>query len=118
MPSKQRGHVFRVSGLPASRSDDELVISLKAAIDDNLEDEEQPRIESRVAIVPCCYDNDERMALAEFYGGVPAFLAELTSNPLGDWQVEMGDDDISFDKHFLGFTQLYTPDPESSVTAE
>jgi hypothetical protein len=27
-------------------------------------------------------------------------------DPLGDWQVEIGDDDISFDCHFFGFTQL------------
>jgi hypothetical protein len=49
---------------------------------------------------------------------VPAFLSELVANPLGDWQVEMGDTDISFDQHFFGFTQLYTPELGSSVTAE
>lgn len=60
----------------------------------------------------------KKVALVEFYGGVPAFLSELTTNPLGDWQVEMGDTDISFDQHFFGFTQLYTPKPDAPVTAE
>jgi hypothetical protein len=46
----------------------------------------------------------------QFRGGVPQFLRELRANPLGDWQVEMGDDDINLDCHFFGFTQLYAPD--------
>jgi hypothetical protein len=35
--------------------------------------------------VPSCYDNEEKIALVEFRGGVPAFLSELMANPLGDW---------------------------------
>ena len=53
-----------------------------------------------------------------FHGGVPAFLSKLTEDLLADWQVEMGDTDISFDQHFFGFTQLYAPKADSSVTAE
>jgi hypothetical protein len=48
------------------------------------------------AIVPSCYDNErEKVALLEFRGGFPNFLSELKANPLGDWQVEMGDTDIT-----------------------
>lgn len=30
----------------------------------------------------------------------------------------MGDDDINFDRHFFGFTQLYPTTPGNSITAE
>jgi hypothetical protein len=115
--ARPKGPVFRVTGLPASQPDDELTALLKAAIDENLAEEEQSKPAASIAIVPSCYRHDEKVALVEFHGGAPAFLSELTDNPLGDWQVEMGDTDISFDQHFFGFTQLYTPNA-SSPTAE
>ncbi|KAF1966817.1 hypothetical protein BU23DRAFT_661619 [Bimuria novae-zelandiae CBS 107.79] len=134
MAARKRGPVFRVTGLPASQADDELVASLKAAIDDNLAEDERSKLTAPPAIVPSgycalrllcppaivpsCYDNAEKVALVEFHGGVPAFLAGLMADPLGDWQVEMGDTDISFDQHFFGFTQLYTPKPGSPATAD
>jgi hypothetical protein len=118
MASRKKGTVFRVTGLPASQPDDELKEALKAAIDDNLAADEQSKPTTNAAIVPSCYDNDEKVALVEFHGGVPAFLSELMANPLGDWVAEMADTDISFDQHFFGFTQLYTPKPGSPATAE
>ncbi|KAF2176971.1 hypothetical protein K469DRAFT_605123 [Zopfia rhizophila CBS 207.26] len=113
-----KGPVFRVTGLPASQPDSELTLSLKAAIDDNLTEDEQSKQTVTVAIIPSCYDNGEKVALVEFHDGVPAFLSELTDNPLGEWQVEMGDTDISFDQHFFGFTQLYAPKADSPVTTD
>jgi hypothetical protein len=119
MAARRKDPVFRVAGLPASQPDDELNTTLKATIEDNLSEEETSRLTVSTAIVPSCYDNEhERVALVEFHGGVPMFLSELVANPLGDWQVEMGDMDISFDCHFFGFTQLYTPKPDAPVTAE
>ncbi|KFY27526.1 hypothetical protein V493_03438, partial [Pseudogymnoascus sp. VKM F-4281 (FW-2241)] len=119
MAVTKKGIVFRVTGLPASQPDDELKEALKAAIDNNLEEDEPSKVTLNAAIVPSCYNNDEKVALVEFQGGVPAFLSELKANPLGDYQVEIGDDtDISFDQHFFGFTQLYTPKPGSPTTAE
>jgi hypothetical protein len=118
MAARNKGTVFRVTGLPALQPDDELKAALKAAIDDNLAEDEQSKPAPNTVIVPSCYDNDEKFALVEFYGGVPAFLSELMANPQGDWQVEMGDTDISFDQHFFGFTQLYTPKLDSPATAE
>jgi hypothetical protein len=119
MASRKKGPVFRVTGLPASQPDEELNTTLTAAIDENLSEKERSKLTISTVIVPSCYDNEhERVALAEFHGGVPAFLSELTANPLGDWQVEMGDTDINFDCHFLGFTQLYTPKLDAPVTAE
>ncbi|KAF2735267.1 hypothetical protein EJ04DRAFT_216254 [Polyplosphaeria fusca] len=113
-----KGPVFRVTGLPASQPDDQLTTLLKATIDDSLAEEEQSKPTTSIAIVPSCYGHDEKVALVEFHGGVPAFLSELTDDPLGDWQVEMGDTDISFDQHFFGFTQLYSPKADSPVTAD
>jgi hypothetical protein len=117
MAGRKKGPVFRVTGLPASQPDDALDTAIRSAIQDNLTEDER-ELKFGMAIVPSCYDDEERAALVEFYGGVPAFLSELTDNPLGDWQVEMGDTDISFDQHFFGFTQLYTPEGNRSATAE
>ncbi|OBT40026.1 hypothetical protein VE00_09394 [Pseudogymnoascus sp. WSF 3629] len=118
MAAKKKGTIFRVTGLPASQPDDELKEALKAAIDDNLAAGEQSKLDVNAAIVPSCYDNKEKVALVEFHGGVPAFLSGLVDNPLDDWQVEMGDTDFSFDQHLFGFTQLYVPKPDSTVTAD
>lgn len=119
MAASRKGLVYRVTGLPADQPDDALNARLKAVINDNLSEEEKPKLNITTAIVPSCYDDEqERVALVEFRGGVPAFLSELAADPLGDWQVEMGESDISFDRHFFGFTQLYTPKPEAPVVAE
>lgn len=119
MSPRKKGPVFRVTGLPALQPDDELNTALKTVIGDNLSDEEKSQLNITTAIVPSCHNNEqERIALVEFRGGVPDFLSELVENPLGDWQVEMDDVDISFDQHFFGFTQLYTPKSDAPVTAE
>jgi hypothetical protein len=119
MASRKKGPVFRVTGLPASQPDDELDATLRTVIDSNLSEEEKSQLHIITAIVPSCYNNEQdRVALVESRGGVPDFLSELVANPLGDWQVEMDDVDISFDQHFFGFTQLYTPKSDVPVTAE
>jgi hypothetical protein len=119
MAARKKGLVFRVTGLSASQPDDTLNEALRAAIDNNLVEEERAKLHVQTDIVPSCYDHEqERVALVEFDGAVPSFLSELAVDPLGDWQVEMGDADINFDRHFFGFTQLYTPKPDKPVTAE
>jgi hypothetical protein len=119
MASRKKGTIFRVTGLPALKRDDELNTALKTTIEDNLSEEEKSTPNFSTAIVPSCYDNEhERVALVEFHGGVPLFLSELVKDPLGEWQVEMNDTDINFDCHFWGFTQLYTPKLDAPVTAE
>jgi hypothetical protein len=118
MAAEKKGTVFRVSGLPASQPD-ELGAILTATIDDSLSVEEKSMLHVNMAIVPSCYNNEqESVALVEFRGEVPKFLSELVVDPLGDWQIEMGDTDINFDCHFFGFTQLYAPKPDAPVTAE
>jgi hypothetical protein len=95
MAGTKKSPIFRVTGLPVDRPDDALKVGLKAAIDGNLSEEERSKILVTMAIVPSCYDNErEKVALLEFRGEFPNFLSELKTNPLGDWQVEMGDIDI------------------------
>jgi hypothetical protein len=108
-----------VTGLSRERPDGDLETALQEAINDNFTDDEISYIKTEITIVPSCYENDtQRVALVQFRGGVPQFLGELTVDPLGDWQVETGDDDINFDCHFFGFTQLYAPGDREPVVAE
>ncbi|CAG8196739.1 unnamed protein product [Penicillium olsonii] len=119
MASQRKSHVFRVTGLSRERPDGDLETTLQETIDDNFADDETSHIKAEVKIVPSCYESDtERAALVQFRGGVPQFLRGLRVNPLGDWQIEMGDDDINFDCHFFGFTQLYAPDENKPVIAD
>jgi protein SERAC1 len=76
MAARKKGTVFRVTGLLASQPNDELNEALKAAIDNNLAEDEQ----WNAAIVPSCYDNEEKVALVKFHSGVPAFLSKLMAN--------------------------------------
>ncbi|MCJ1429383.1 hypothetical protein MMC29_007297, partial [Sticta canariensis] len=121
MTSARNSTVFRVTGLPTTQPDN-VLDTLNAAIKSNLLEEERSGIiQVMTVVLPSCYDENqeyERVALVEFRGGVPKFLSELTVNPLGDWQVEMDDTDISFDRHFFGFTQLYAPQTGVPISAD
>lgn len=118
MAARKKGPVFRVTGLSASQPDDELAASLKTTIDEVLTEDGDSKLTVYLEIVPSCYDKDKKVALIEFRGGAPAFLVELTDKPLNEYQLEMGTTDISFDRHFFGFTQLYTPKADALTTAE
>jgi len=119
MASQRKSHVFRVTGLSRALPDEELETALQKALNDNFNDDERSYIKAEITVLPSCYESDtQRVALVHFRGGVPEFLGELKVNPLRDWQVEMGDDDINFDCHFFGFTQLYAPDEQEPVIAE
>jgi hypothetical protein len=116
MPVPKKGPILRVTGLSASQPDEELAASLKAVINDDLTEEEKTKIKLKVAIVPSCYDSDEKkVALVECIGGLPAFMP---SDPLDDWQLLMDDTDINLDQHFFGFTQLYAPETDAPITAD
>ncbi|KAJ5745112.1 hypothetical protein N7520_010294 [Penicillium odoratum] len=119
MTSQRKSHVFRVTGLSRELPDENLKTALQEAINNNLTDDERSHIQAEITIVPSCYESDtQRVALVHFRGGVPQFLHELRNDPLDDWQVEMGDDDINFDGHFFGFTQLYVSDDDQPVAAD
>jgi hypothetical protein len=119
MASRKKSTVFRVTGLIRDQPDEALKTLVRATIDKHLSNDEKLQIETEITIVPSCYEsNRKRTALVQFCSGSPAFLSELTNNSHEDWSVEMGDNDISFDRHFFGFTQLYMPAEEESVVAE
>lgn len=119
MAAKRKEPTFRVSGLPVSEPDERLKTRLTATITDNLTEQETSTLSVNVTVVPSCYTEEERAALVDFGGGVPAFLSELAEKPLSDWQIELDENtDVNFDQHFHGFTQLYTPAPDTPVTAE
>lgn len=115
--TSKKSPIFRVTGLPAEPSDEELDITLRNTIDKELSDEEAQQ-GFTTTVIPSCYDDLERAALVEFHGGAPKFLHVPVANPLESWQVEMGNTDINFDQNFFGFTQLYTPKANAPVTAE
>ena len=73
-----------------------------------------------IAFVPACDKENEHVAFIDFRDGLPEFLLPLRENPLGSWQVFVDelDDDLSFDRHFNGFTQLYDQGSSSGTTAE
>ncbi|EAU30103.1 predicted protein [Aspergillus terreus NIH2624] len=119
MASRKKSHVFRVTGLSREQPDDDLQNALQETLHDNLTDDERSQIQAEITVVPSCYESDtQRVALVQFRGGVPQFLYKLKVDPLEDWQVEMGDTDTSFDRHFFGFTQLYAPDENKPVVAD
>jgi hypothetical protein len=118
MATKRKSILFRVTGLPSNETDIRLATRLRSVIEENLQKEEIIRITTKVALVPPCrIDEKTLIALVEF-SEIPQFLSGLVENPLGDWQVEMDDTDISFDLHLFGFTQLYATEPGNAVIAE
>jgi hypothetical protein len=118
MASGLRSTVFRVTGLPVDKAETDVQSTLAKTIYDLLTEDERQRIEVDIACVPSCDGNQTSSALVQFKCGSPKFLSQLDRDPLGDYQVEMGDDDINFDRHFFGFSQLYPTTPGQLVTAE
>lgn len=117
MASKARPKVFRVTGLPASDNLAEVGSRLREVILDEFIDDERQRLKVDIQCVPPC-GSDGLSALVKFSGGPPSFLSDLERDPLGIYQLEMDDDDITFDLHFFGFTQLYQTAQDKSITAE
>jgi hypothetical protein len=92
MTSPRKSHVFRVTGLSRELSDGDLQTALQEALHDQFTDDERLQIQTEITVVPSCYESDtQRVALVQFRGRVPHFLHKLRVDPLGDWQVEMGE---------------------------
>jgi hypothetical protein len=58
------------------------------------------------------------VVLVQFRGPVPQFLHELQVDRLENGQIEMGNNDINFDYHFVGCTQLYVAGEMDPLVAE
>ena len=93
--------------------------SLRRVINEKLP-ASRPEDNYELSFVPACDNENEHVALVEFRHGLPEFLLQLRRNPLDSWQVFIDElkDDLSFDRHFIGFTQLYDPDSSQDVIAE
>jgi hypothetical protein len=118
MVSSSRSTIFRVTGLPCDKAARYVESAPKDTIRDLSTEDEQQQLHVSVACIRPCDGNQTSSALVEFKGGNPGFLSSLEQNPLSEWQVEMGDVDVSFDRHFFGFTQLYSIAAGQPVTAE
>jgi hypothetical protein len=118
MASVPKSTVFRVTGLPADKTGRETRWILADTINGLLTQDERQQPKPKISCVPSCDGDQTTTALVELAGGIPQFLSRLAHDPLDDWQVEMGDADINFDRHFFGFTQLYPTAAGHSVTAE
>lgn len=117
MTTARKSIVFRATGLPGDQPEEECVKWFDRAICTYLSEEERQGFEFK--LIPSCYEDGlTRVALVEFKCGIPKFLSELAVDPLGEWQVEAEDVDITFDCHFFGFTQLYVTPPAEEITAE
>lgn len=119
MASTEKPIVFRVRGLPTESSKGSVVTLLTDVINKHLREEEQQNSKPSIKIAPSCYDSGlSSIALVEFQNGVPQFLSELVADPLAEWQMELEHGDITFDRHFFGFTQMYANPSETTITAE
>jgi hypothetical protein len=118
MSSAPKSTVFRVAGLPTDKAETDVLLTLTNTIRGLMTEDELKNIHFQTIGIPSCDGSDTSNALLDFKGGTPEFLSLLEREPLQDYQVEMGDVDINFDRHFFGFTQLYPTSPNHRVTAE
>jgi protein SERAC1 len=118
MATAIRSTIYRVIGLPIDKAENEIQSALTETIHNLLTEDEKKQAKLEITCIPSCDGSQTSSALVEFKGANPEFLSQLAQNPLGDWQVEMGDEDINFDRHFFGFTQLYPTAPGQPVSAE
>lgn len=117
MSTRKKSIVYRVRGLPPGCTNDRLSEALLPF----LTKEERDSFRPKISMVPSCYYGDSTVTAFLDVETPPQFLSELTLEPLKDWQVEieLGDvDDINFDRHFHGFTQLYPTAAGESIIAE
>jgi len=114
--STTKSTIFRITGLPIG-PEDQIRSSLKEALDQHASTSELERL-GRITIAPSCYDDQTSVALLEWKGDTPGFLSSLDTSPLSSWEIELDDEDVSFDRHFFGFTQLYSTIPEQPINAE
>ncbi len=118
IPPERKVTVVRVTGIPPSNHAEASSV-LRKVIDEQLQTSGQQYPSYRVTIVPACgYRDQSLVGLVDFEYGLPNFLSYLRANPLGAWGVLIDEDDISFDRHFHGFTQLYNTHETQPVTAE
>ena len=114
---------FRVSGLP-DIPPAAVSAYLGAAIKEQCTTDE---LDTKFNIVPLpsCYEHQSSslVALLRFVNGTPDFLTDVVGDPLNILQIpppdsEVNGSSITIDRHFHGFTQLYSTDPCQEIAAE
>lgn len=80
--------------------------------------EERETFDPRIRMIPTCGDGDGGLTALLTTDRAPHFLDFLDYNPQGDYQLDMNGERLIFDRHFFGFTQLYTPPPSKPINAE
>jgi hypothetical protein len=106
--------VYRVQGLPLGCTE----AQLRATLQTCLSDEESAGSQPKISIIPSCYDQGKACIALLTLDTAPQFLSALDVNPLTEWSIETDYGDISFDKHFHGFTQLYSTLLDKPIVAE
>ncbi|KAA8909657.1 hypothetical protein FN846DRAFT_776022 [Sphaerosporella brunnea] len=89
---------------------------VRAAIRLELTEEERKQLKIGIEIIPCCYNHSRRSALVHFVGGDPKFTLDPDGEPREQFQIVVDAADISFDRHFCGFTQMYAT--EGGIVAD
>lgn len=110
--------VYRVQGsaLTVNQSSHELYSALRSYISGRLSDAERQSLEFKIQILPSCTEAERMLALVDCEGGSFQFLSALDEDPLDTWDDILNGEDITFDRHFHGLTQLYAP--ETPITSE
>ncbi|KAI5820655.1 hypothetical protein BZA77DRAFT_226720, partial [Pyronema omphalodes] len=80
---------------------------LNTAIRLEMTKEERKSHRSKIEIIPCCYNADQRSALVHFVGGIPEFALQRDGQPKNVFQITVDEADVNFDITFYGFTQMY-----------
>lgn len=124
----QRPIFYRVCDIPKA-SHINVTSFLSTLIQERLQPDEAD-IKYDITPIPSCYQSSSETASAivNFENGTPNFLIDLVIDPLDMLHLETNGKEtgssqgrevsVTFDRHFHGFTQTYSPDPEQEITAE
>lgn len=107
-------YCYRIQGFPPScvaEKAREILFTLVSA-------EERDTFDPRIRMVPTCGDADGGLTALLVTDRAPHFLDYLDYNPQGGYELEIVGEQLTFDRHFFGFTQLYTPAPSQPINAE
>lgn len=111
--------IFRLRGIPDSIEADQVRTLLSASLLASGEaDKSQLQCIGRIDVVPSGDSGGTSCALVEWKGENDGFLSDLSRHSQEEYGVEVAGDDWMFDRHFLGFTQLYQTEINQPITAE
>lgn len=113
---------YRVSGLGQGTSEKDVSKIIK-----QYQRKGEERLPTEIEVLPACSDSNKdpsMISIVKFLADEqPAFLTGLDRNPLEDLTVLYKEENgvqrqITFDRHFHGFTQLYNTKDDQQISAE